>query len=64
MVKGQWILNLLGLKNPNQLYHWKFFLFDLKNAPVEFQWVMDKVLSSLSFTRCYIDDVIIFNSTP
>lgn len=25
---------------------------------------MDQVLKGLSFARCYIDDVIIFNDTP
>ena len=48
----------------NQLYHWKFFPFGLKNAPVEFQRVMDLVISRLRFVRCYIDDVIIFSKTP
>ena len=48
----------------NQLYHWKFLSFGLKNAPSEFQKMMDQVLSSLSFAWCYIDDVIIFSRTP
>jgi len=46
----------------DQLYCWKFFPFGLKNAPTEFQRVMDQVLASLPFARCYIDEVIIFNS--
>ena len=48
----------------DQLYHWKFLSFGLKNAHVEFQRVMDQILSGLSFARYYIDDVIIFNKTP
>jgi hypothetical protein len=48
----------------DQLYHWKSLPFGLKNAPADFQRVMDHVLSGLPFARCYIDDVIIFNKTP
>ena len=48
----------------DQLYHWKFLPFGLKNARAEFQRVMDQVLSNLPFARCYIDDVIIFSKTP
>ena len=48
----------------DSLFHWKFLPFGLKNAPAEFQRVMDQVLKGLPFARCYIDDVIIFNDSP
>ena len=48
----------------DQFYHWKFLPFVLKNALAEFKKVMDQVLYGLPFARCYIDDVIIFNTTP
>ena len=48
----------------DQLYHWKFLPFGLKNAPAEFQRVMDQLLAGLPFARCYIDDVIIFSNSP
>ena len=48
----------------DQLYHWKFLLFGLKNMLVEFQRMMDQILTGLSFAQCYIDDVIIFSKTP
>ena len=48
----------------DQLYHWKFLRFGLKNIHAEFQRVMDHVLSGLPFSWCYIDDVIIFNKIP
>jgi hypothetical protein len=47
----------------DRLFQWKFLPFGLKNAPVEFQRVMDRVFSSLEFVRCYIDDIIIFSTS-
>ena len=47
----------------DSLFHWKFLPFGLKNAPAEFQRVMDQVLKGLPFARCYIDDVI-FSDSP
>ncbi len=40
------------------LYQWKFLPFGLKNAPAEFQHVMDRILAGLDFVRCYIDDIV------
>ncbi|CAM6082514.1 unnamed protein product [Calypogeia fissa] len=45
------------------LYQWLFLSFGLKNAPAEFQRVMDRILARLDFARCYIDDIIVFNSS-
>ena len=48
----------------DSLFHWKFLPFGLKNAPAEFQRVMDQVLKGLPFAWCSIDDVIIFSDLP
>jgi hypothetical protein len=45
------------------LYQWKFFPFGLENAFVEFQRVMDSVLTSLGFAKFDIDDIIILSLT-
>jgi len=42
------------------LYQWKFFPFGLKNAPIELQRVMDRVLTSFGFAKFNIDDIIVF----
>jgi putative transposase len=43
------------------LYQWKFLPFGLKNAPVEFQHVMNRILAGLDFVRCYIDDIVVYS---
>jgi hypothetical protein len=43
------------------LYQWKFLPFGLKNAPAEFQHVMDRILAGLDFVRCYIDDIVVYS---
>jgi hypothetical protein len=48
----------------DRLYQWKFLPFGLKNAPAEFQRVMDQVFLGLEFVRCYIDDIIVFSTSP
>jgi hypothetical protein len=45
------------------LYQWKFLPFGLKNAPIEFQRVMDRILAGLYFVRCYINDIVVYNDT-
>ena len=45
----------------DRLYQWKFLPFGLKNAPAEFQRVMDRVFAGLPFVKCYIDDILVFS---
>jgi hypothetical protein len=45
------------------LYQWKFLPFGLKNTPIEFQRVMDRMLARLDFVRCYINDIVVYNDT-
>jgi hypothetical protein len=45
------------------LYQWKFLPFRLKNTLVEFQRLMDKILTGLDFVRCYINDIVVYNDT-
>jgi hypothetical protein len=49
--------------NKDYLYQWKFLPFGLKNAPAEFQRVMDRILAGLDFVQCYIDDIVVYNDT-
>ncbi|RDX71613.1 hypothetical protein CR513_49018, partial [Mucuna pruriens] len=45
-------------------YEWNVIAFDLKNAPSEFQKIMNDILNPYSkFTIVYIDDVLIFSQT-
>ncbi len=46
------------------LYQRKFLPFSLKNVPMKFQKVMDRMLAGFGFAKCYIDDIIILNLTP
>ena len=67
LLTGDWVKTTFWGVNhdmKDQVYHWKFLPFGLKNAPAKFERVMDQVLSGLLFARCYIDDVIIFSKTP
>jgi hypothetical protein len=45
----------------NKLWEWLVMPFGLKNAPIFFQRVMDKVLEGANFLKCYIDDVLVHN---
>lgn len=44
-------------------YQWRYLPFGLRNAPAEFQRVLDRVLEGLPFARAYIDDVLIFSDS-
>jgi hypothetical protein len=39
------------------------FAIWFEDALLEFQRIMDQVLVGLSFTKCYIDDIIVFSLT-
>jgi len=43
------------------LYQWKFLPFGLKNALVEFQRVMDRILAGLDFVWYNIDDIVVYS---
>ncbi len=43
------------------LYQCKFLPFGLKNALVEFQRVMDRILARLDFVWCHIDDIVVYS---
>jgi RNase H-like domain found in reverse transcriptase/Reverse transcriptase (RNA-dependent DNA polymerase)/Integrase zinc binding domain/Integrase core domain len=45
------------------LYQWKVLPFGLKNAPAEFQRVMDRTLMGLPYAKCYIDDILVFSNS-
>jgi hypothetical protein len=53
----------IDLHGKDFLYEWWFLPFNLKNALVEFQRVLDWMLVGLIFAKCYIDGIIVFNST-
>jgi hypothetical protein len=55
-----WGINFHG---KDCLYQWKFLPFWLKNAPTEFQRVMDRILRGLYFVWCYIDDIVVYSDT-
>jgi hypothetical protein len=60
---GKWQHEGWGIdqNGKDYLYQWKFLPLGLKNAHVEFQRVMDRVLTCLDYAKCYIDDIIMFN---
>jgi site-specific DNA-cytosine methylase len=55
-----WGINKQGI---DTRYQWKYLPFGLKNAPSEFQRVMDQVLEGLPFARAYIDDILVYSET-
>jgi hypothetical protein len=45
-------------------YEWNVMLFGLKNAPSEFQNIMNEIFTPFTnFSIIYIDDVLIFSKT-
>ena len=45
-------------------YEWNVMPFDLKNAPLEFQRIMNDIFNPYSeFCIVYIDDVLIFSNS-
>jgi hypothetical protein len=53
----------IDLHGKDCLYQWRFLPFNLKNALVEFQRVMDRMLARFIFAKCYIDGIIVFSLT-
>lgn len=49
----------MAFHGSNQLWEWIVMPFGLKNAPVTFQRVMDRVLAEADHLKCYIDDVLV-----
>jgi len=45
----------------NKLWEWLMMPFGLKNAPVFFQQIMDRVFKGVDFMKCYIYDVLMHN---
>jgi hypothetical protein len=43
----------------NKLWEWLVMPFELKNALVFFQRIMDQVFKGADFLKCYIDDVLV-----
>lgn len=44
-------------------YQWKYLPFGLKNAPSEFQRVLDRALEGLPFAKAYVDDILVFSDS-
>jgi hypothetical protein len=51
----------IDIDDKDRLYQWRFLPFGLKNAPAEFQRVIDRIFSGLEFVKCYIDDTVVFS---
>ena len=49
---------------PFSLYEYLFMPFGLRNAAQPFQRFINRVLSDLDFIFVYLDDILIFSSTP
>lgn len=49
---------------PFGLFEYRRTPFGLRNAAQSFQRMMDQILQGLPFIFCYIDDILIFSSSP
>src|SRR5699024_4715014 len=45
-----------------RLYRFTRMPFGLSSAPQTFQRLMDQILGHLPFTRCYLDDIVVFST--
>ena len=54
----------IAFTTPFGHYEWNVIPFGLKNAPSEFQNIMNNILNHFShFTIVYIDDVLVFSKS-
>jgi hypothetical protein len=51
----------MAFHGSNKLWEWLVMPFGLKNAPIFFQRVMDRIFERANFLKCYIDDVVVHN---
>lgn len=53
-----------AITTPFGLYEFPFMTFGLRNAGQSFQRFMDEVVRGLDYCYTYIDDILVFSSTP
>jgi hypothetical protein len=45
----------------NKLWEWIVMPFGLKNAPIFFERIMERVFEGVDFLKCYINDVLVYS---